>query len=70
MFDRVEVIYKVRGEGVDPEAVERAVELSWDRYCPVIATVRPTAEVVTRYEVEEGAAAVAGGASPPGAGRS
>jgi putative redox protein len=64
VFERVEVLYRVRGEGVDPEAVGRAVELSRDRYCPVIATVRPTAEVVTRYEVEEGAA-VADGVSPP-----
>lgn len=57
VFDRVEVVYRVRGEGLDPEAVDRAIELSRDRYCPVIATVRPTAEVLTSYEVEQDAPA-------------
>lgn len=52
-FDRVEIFYRVRGEGVDEATVGQAIELSRDRYCPVIATVRPTAEVLTSYEVEQ-----------------
>lgn len=52
VFDRVEVFYRIRGEGVNETAIERAIDLSRDRYCPVIATVRSTAEVLTSYEVE------------------
>ena len=37
VYDAIEVVYKVRGRGVDPEAVERAIELSKSRYCPAIA---------------------------------
>ncbi len=59
-FERVEILYRVRGDGIDVGAVERAIELSRDRYCPVIATVRPTAEVLTSYEVGEGAPAETG----------
>lgn len=59
-FDRVEIVYRVRGEGVDAGAVGRAIELSRDRYCPVIATVRPTAELLTSYEVGEDAPAETG----------
>lgn len=52
IFDRVEILYRVRGEGVDEKAVERAIELSRDRYCPIIAAVRSAAEVLTSYEIE------------------
>jgi len=34
------VEYVIKGEGIDPEAVERAVELSEEKYCSVMATLR------------------------------
>ncbi|HZU03529.1 MAG TPA: hypothetical protein VFA10_27940 [Ktedonobacteraceae bacterium] len=43
----------MRGNHVDPQAVERSIELSKTRYCPVIATLGKVAEVTTRYEIEE-----------------
>jgi hypothetical protein len=33
--------------------VERAVQLSSERYCPVIATVRGVAEIVTEIELRD-----------------
>ncbi|TCJ16864.1 OsmC family peroxiredoxin [Rubrobacter taiwanensis] len=53
VYDRVELVYRVRGRDVDPRAVERAIELSETRYCPAIAMVGRTAEVSSRYEIEE-----------------
>ncbi len=53
VYDRIEVIYRVRGKGVDPKAVERAIELSETRYCPVIAMLGKAAEISSRYEIEE-----------------
>ena len=47
-----------RRRGVSPEAVRRAVELSVDKYCSVAATLRPTAEIVSSYEVLEETAVV------------
>lgn len=53
VYDRVEIIYRVRGKGVDPKAVERAIELSETRYCPAIAMLQQAAEITNRYEIEE-----------------
>lgn len=52
-YDRIEVTYRVWGNGVDPRAVERAIELSETRYCPAIAMVGQAAEISSRYEIEE-----------------
>jgi putative redox protein len=54
-FRRLEVKHIVSGHKIDPEAVRRAVELSTDKYCSVAATVRPTAEIVSTFEVLEDA---------------
>ena len=53
VYDRIEVIYRVRGNGVDAKALERAIELSETRYCPVIAMVSKAAGIRSRYEIEE-----------------
>jgi putative redox protein len=53
VYTQIEVLYRVRGNHVDPQAVERSIELSKTRYCPVIATLGKLAEVTTRYEIEE-----------------
>ena len=54
-FTKLEVHHIVRGRAVSSEAVERAVKLSDEKYCSVAATVRPTAEIVTTFEIlEEG----------------
>jgi putative redox protein len=53
VYDRIEVIYRVRGKGVDAKALERAIELSETRYCPVIAMVSKAAGIRSRYEIEE-----------------
>jgi putative redox protein len=53
VYRAIEVIYRVRGRGVDPRAVERAIELSEARYCPAIAMVGQAAAIKSRYEIEE-----------------
>ncbi len=52
VYDRIEVLYQVQGEEVDPKAVERAIKLSETRYCPVIAMIGKVAEVTNRYEIK------------------
>ena len=53
VYDHIEVIYRVEGKEVDAKALERAIELSETRYCPVMAMVSKTAEIVSRYEIEQ-----------------
>jgi putative redox protein len=54
-FRRLEVRHIVRGHGVSEAAVARAVQLSTDKYCSVAATLRPTAEIVSTWEIQEDA---------------
>ena len=57
-FRRLELRHIVRGHGVSEAAVAQAVRLSTDKYCSVAATLRPTAEIVSTWEIQEEAAPV------------
>jgi putative redox protein len=50
-FTAFHVHHIVQGRNVSEQAVAHAVELSDQKYCSVAATVRPTAEITTSYEV-------------------
>lgn len=54
VFTDIVVEYIVRGRGIDPEAVERAIELSEIKYCSAYAMLSKTAKIrhITRI-VEE-----------------
>lgn len=52
-FRHIEVEYVVRGKGLTEKAVADAIHLSESRYCSVAATVRPTAEIITCYQIIE-----------------
>ena len=52
-YTRLFVKHIVRGRAVSKDAVERAIELSDQKYCSVAATLRGTAEIVTSYEIIE-----------------
>lgn len=57
-FRRVALAFTVRGRGLDPAAVERAVQLAVERYCSVLSTIAAAATVEHRTTiVEEPAAA-------------
>ena len=52
-FIKFHVHHIVRGRTVSEKAVADAIELSDTKYCSVAATVRPTAEITTSYEIVE-----------------
>lgn len=52
IYDSVEISYTLRGSGIDPRAVERAIELSETRYCPAIAMISKSARITSRYQIE------------------
>jgi putative redox protein len=48
------VEYIVTGKDIDPEAVERAVELSHTKYCTVSNTLRPAGPIEHKITIREG----------------
>ena len=55
VFTRIALNFVVRGRNLPRDAVERAVQLSHDKYCSATAMLGRTAEIVTRVEVLEDA---------------
>ena len=51
-FIKVHLKYIIKGE-VNPKKVERAIKLSEEKYCSVLATLRPSLEISSEYEVVE-----------------
>jgi putative redox protein len=52
-YTRMEVRHLVRGHQVSEKAVAQAIELSETKYCSVAATLRPTVEIISSYEIVE-----------------
>jgi putative redox protein len=52
-FTKFHIHHIVYGRDVSEQAVARAIELSDTKYCSVAATVRPTAEITTSFEIIE-----------------
>ncbi len=57
VLTRIAMRYRVEGDGLDQQAVERAALLSHEKYCSVLAMLRSTATVT--YEVSLGRAQAA-----------
>lgn len=53
VYTAITVEYVVTGHNVDPEAMRRAIELSETKYCSVMATLRNTAQVTTKFTIKE-----------------
>ena len=52
-FTKFLVHHIVYGHDVSEQAVAQAVELSDTKYCSVAATVKPTAQITTSFEIVE-----------------
>ena len=52
VFATIEVVYRLRGAGLDPRKVLRAVSLSEEKYCSVSAMLGSTARLEVRVELE------------------
>ena len=52
-FTDIHMSYTLKGDDLDPKKVERAIELSEEKYCSVAATIRGVANITHSFEIEE-----------------
>lgn len=62
-FTDIHLHYIVAGEDLDPQKVQRAIELSEEKYCSVAATVRGVATITHSLEIQTGEEEFAGQAA-------
>jgi len=55
-YQRMELHHLVTGRNISERSVAKAIELSERKYCSVAATLRPTAEIVSSFEIIEASA--------------
>ncbi|MGA2622891.1 MAG: OsmC family protein [Bacteroidota bacterium] len=53
VFTDIHVEYVFYGDGLDPQDVERAIELSMTRYCAVSAMLKPSVKITHSYRIEK-----------------
>lgn len=51
-YTDIVIEYVIRGMGISPEAVERAIRLSEEQYCSVSATLQGVANISSSYRIE------------------
>lgn len=52
-FLEVHIEYLVTGFNLEEKRVQRAIQLSEERYCPAMATIRPGAKITNSYKIFE-----------------
>src|SRR6266478_3301465 len=53
-YKRMEVHHVVTGRNISEQSVAQAIQLSEEKYCSVAATLRPTTEIVSSFEIIQG----------------
>ncbi len=53
VFTKIHLEFVFVGTGLNPTPLERAIELSQQKYCPVSAMLRPSVPITTSYRIVE-----------------
>lgn len=53
VYTDIRVTFRITGQGIDPAAVERAIQLSYEKYCPIANLLKPVVPIHTRYEIHQ-----------------
>jgi putative redox protein len=53
VFTRIHLRYRIRGHGLNPAQVERAVKLSKEKYCSATLMLAKTAEISFEVAIED-----------------
>ncbi len=51
VWTSVDIEYIVTGNNIDPKAVERAMSLSYDRYCPAQNMIKKAVDIEMSYKI-------------------
>ena len=52
IFTDIHLEYIIRGENINPDDVERAIDLSATKYCSVSAMLKPTVKITHSFKIE------------------
>jgi putative redox protein len=52
VFTKIRLEYEVEGVGLSAEAVEKAIRLSEEKYCPVWAMLKPGVKISFSYKIQ------------------
>jgi putative redox protein len=50
-FRKIHIHYRLSGHELNPLAVQRAIDLSENKYCSIYATLRPVVEISSDFEI-------------------
>lgn len=53
VYDKVHVEYRVKGKDLQEKAVQRATQLSQEKYCSVAATLKSKAKITYNYAIQQ-----------------
>lgn len=53
VFTRINMHFVITGKALPEAAVQRAIQMSHEKYCSASAMLAKTAEITTSYEIEE-----------------
>lgn len=53
VWTKIKIHFRVTGKGIEPRAVEHAIELSRDKYCSVAAMLAKTAAIEWTHSIED-----------------
>ena len=59
VFTKIHLTYRIWGKDIPEDKFEKAIDLSQNRYCPVTAMLRKTAEITREYQINPEPVAVA-----------
>ncbi len=51
-YYKIQLHFIIKGEDLDPDAVERAIQLSEEKYCVVGQTLKTNVEIKTSFKIE------------------
>lgn len=63
VFTKIHLHYRLKGNGLDPNKVKQAVELSKEKYCSATIMLAKTAEITYAITIDEGLPVVTSGAA-------
>jgi putative redox protein len=51
MYSKIQLSYRIKGEGITEQAAKRAIELSEEKYCSVSASLKGNVDICFDFEI-------------------